>query len=95
MLEAVLAWLINNWVGEYFDNVNTDQLSIAYGEGKSCRSGLCFSMTPVCAGQIELEGLPLKVEPFRRLGLPFDIRSGQFVPLLLLFFFFIIPLYPT
>lgn len=34
MLEALLAWFINNWVGEYFDNVNTDQLSIAYGDGK-------------------------------------------------------------
>ena len=33
MLEGVLAWFINNYIGEYFDNVNTDQLSIVYGEG--------------------------------------------------------------
>ena len=59
MLEALLAWLINNYIGEYFDNVNTDQLSIAYGEG-----------------EIELDHLPLKVEPFRHLNLPFQVQSG-------------------
>lgn len=69
MLEALLAWLINNYIGEYFDNVNTDQLSIAYGEG-----------------EIELDHLPLKVEPFRRFNLPFQVQSGKTVVVILSLF---------
>lgn len=34
MLEGLVAWVLNNYVGEYFENLNTDQLSIALLQGE-------------------------------------------------------------
>ncbi|KAI1728822.1 vacuolar protein sorting-associated protein 13D [Ditylenchus destructor] len=34
MLEGLVAWVLNNYVGEYFENLNTDQLSIALLQGQ-------------------------------------------------------------
>lgn len=33
MLERLVAWVLNSYIGEYFDNVNTTQLSIALQKG--------------------------------------------------------------
>lgn len=35
MLENLVAWVLNNYVGEYLENLNTDQLSIALLQGMS------------------------------------------------------------
>lgn len=35
MLEGLAAWVLNTYVGEYVENLNTDQLSIALLSGKS------------------------------------------------------------
>ena len=35
MLEGLAAWVLNTYVGEYVENLNTDQLSIALLQGKS------------------------------------------------------------
>ncbi|RWS28180.1 vacuolar protein sorting-associated protein 13D-like protein [Leptotrombidium deliense] len=59
MLERLVAWVLNAYIGEYFGNVNTDQLSIALHQG-----------------EVELEGLPLKVESLRHWGLPVDVKAG-------------------
>lgn len=34
MLEGLVAWVLNTYVGEYFENLNTDQLSIALLQGQ-------------------------------------------------------------
>lgn len=34
MLEGLVAWVLNNYIGDYFENLNTDQLSIAILQGK-------------------------------------------------------------
>ena len=31
MLESLAAWVLRTYVGEYVENLNTDQLSIGYG----------------------------------------------------------------
>ena len=31
MLEGLAAWVLRTYVGEYVENLNTDQLSIGYG----------------------------------------------------------------
>lgn len=33
MLEGLAAWVINNYLGKYVENLNTDQLSIALLQG--------------------------------------------------------------
>lgn len=33
MLERLAAWVLNSYIGEYFGNVNTDQLSVALQKG--------------------------------------------------------------
>lgn len=33
MLEGLAAWILNTYVGEYFENLNTDQLSIGLLQG--------------------------------------------------------------
>ncbi|XP_054162795.1 intermembrane lipid transfer protein VPS13D-like [Oppia nitens] len=59
MLSSLVAWVLNSYIGEYFDNVNTDQLSIALHNG-----------------EVELEGLPLRKDAFKHLGLPLEIING-------------------
>uniref|UniRef100_T1KHU8 UBA domain-containing protein n=1 Tax=Tetranychus urticae TaxID=32264 RepID=T1KHU8_TETUR len=59
MLERLVAWVLNSYIGDYFGNVNTDQLSVALHQG-----------------EVELEGLPLKVEAFRHWDLPIEIKAG-------------------
>ena len=34
MLEGLAAWVLNTYVGEYVENLNTDQLSIGLLQGK-------------------------------------------------------------
>lgn len=34
MLEGLAAWVLNTYVGEYVENLNTDQLSIALLQGR-------------------------------------------------------------
>lgn len=34
MLEGLVAWVLNNYLGKYVENLNTDQLSIALLSGK-------------------------------------------------------------
>ena len=34
MLERLVAWFCNNYLGRYLENLNTDQLSVALLQGK-------------------------------------------------------------
>lgn len=34
MLERLVAWVLNNYLGKYVENLNTDQLSIALLQGQ-------------------------------------------------------------
>ena len=40
MLERLVAWFCNNYLGKYLENLNTDQLSVALLQGEDCRSRL-------------------------------------------------------
>ena len=31
MLQSIAAWLLHNYIGEYIENLNADQLTIGYG----------------------------------------------------------------
>lgn len=33
MLENIVAWVLNNYIGEYLEDLNTDQLSVALLSG--------------------------------------------------------------
>ena len=33
MLKSLAAWVLNSYIGEYFGNINSDQLSIALHNG--------------------------------------------------------------
>lgn len=35
MLEGLVAWVLRTYIGEYVENLNTDQLSIGIYQGKS------------------------------------------------------------
>lgn len=45
MLEGLVAWVLNTYLGKYVNNLNTDQLSVALlkGEGGFVLSSLLFS----------------------------------------------------
>ncbi|RCN43106.1 hypothetical protein ANCCAN_10894 [Ancylostoma caninum] len=34
MLENIVAWVLNNYIGEYLEDLNTDQLSVALLSGQ-------------------------------------------------------------
>ncbi|KAK4875461.1 hypothetical protein RN001_011883 [Aquatica leii] len=67
MLEGLVAWVLNNYLGKYVENLNTDQLSIA----------LLTENLDCFLGEVELENLPLRKDALRHLGLPIIIKSGS------------------
>lgn len=36
MLEGLVAWVLNTYLGKYVNNLNTDQLSVALLKGEGC-----------------------------------------------------------
>lgn len=42
MLEGLAAWVLNTYVGEYIENLNTDQLSIGLLQGMNLIQYYCF-----------------------------------------------------
>lgn len=44
MLEGLVAWVLNNYLGKYVENLNTDQLNIALLSGKVMFSFLIVFM---------------------------------------------------
>ena len=43
MLEGLVAWVLNSYVGEYVENLNTERLSIGLLQGKSNTSSVLGS----------------------------------------------------
>lgn len=76
MLEGLVAWVLNNYLGKYVENLNTDQLSVALLSGNFfCLNNKCVSIF-VFIGEVELENLPLKKDALRHFGLPIQIKTG-------------------
>lgn len=89
MLEGLVAWVLNTYLGKYVENLNTHQLSIALLQGMIatlfceyhqfhpakmlCQLHFVF---PLMTGEVELENLPLKKDALRHLGLPIQVRAG-------------------
>lgn len=77
MLEGLVTWVLNNYLGKYVENLNTDQLSIALLSGTGINLKCVHLNTSVfLLGEVELENLPLKKDALRHLGLPIEIKSG-------------------
>ncbi|KAL3994358.1 hypothetical protein ACH3XW_21415 [Acanthocheilonema viteae] len=57
MLENVVAWVLNNYVGEYLENLNTDQLSIALLQGQ-----VELENVPLKKSALRKFDVPLKVK---------------------------------
>lgn len=43
MLEGLVAWVLNTYLGKYVSNLNTDQLSIALLKGESIFIGISLT----------------------------------------------------
>lgn len=90
MLEGLVAWVLNTYLGKYVSNLNTDQLSIALLKGmvhKYCNlvsnalSAFSVRMPGLTvillvAGAVELENLPLRKDALRGFDLPFEVKAG-------------------
>ncbi|CAG9534944.1 unnamed protein product [Cercopithifilaria johnstoni] len=57
MLEHLVAWVLNNYVGEYLENLNTDQLSIALLQGQ-----VELENVPLKESALRKFDVPLKVK---------------------------------
>uniref|UniRef100_A0A915Q2Y8 Chorein N-terminal domain-containing protein n=1 Tax=Setaria digitata TaxID=48799 RepID=A0A915Q2Y8_9BILA len=57
MLENLVAWVLNNYVGEYLENLNTDQLSIALLQGQ-----VELENVPLKKSALRKLDVPLKVK---------------------------------
>lgn len=79
MLEGLVAWVLNNYLGKYVENLNTDQLSIAILTGSFCFVFIYIYSNIICKkiGEVELENLPLRRDALRHLGIPVEIRAGH------------------
>ena len=80
MLEGLAAWVLNTYVGEYVQNLNTDQLSIALLSGTKNnkfypkkKHNLAFKFFPL--GQVELENVPLRRDALRFFNASLEVRS--------------------
>jgi vacuolar protein sorting-associated protein 13D len=57
MLEGLAAWVLNNYLGKYVENLNTDQLSIALLSGKVELENL-----PLKKDALRHLGLPIEIK---------------------------------
>lgn len=57
MLEGLVAWVLNNYLGKYVENLNTDQLSIALLSGKVELENL-----PLKKDALRHFGLPIEIK---------------------------------
>ena len=78
MLERLVAWFCNNYLGKYLENLNTDQLSVALLQGKKNVVYMHFWLYnfKLATGEVELENVPLKRDILDQLGLPLQIHAG-------------------
>ena len=78
MLERLVAWFCNNYLGRYLENLNTDQLSVALLQGKKNVVYMHFWLYnfKLATGEVELENVPLKRDILDQLGLPLQIHAG-------------------
>lgn len=80
MLERLVAWFCNNYLGRYLENLNTDQLSVALLQGIILESyeklSDHFISALIVIGEVELENVPLKRDILDQLGLPLQIHAG-------------------
>lgn len=44
MLESLAAWVLNNYIGEYLENLNTDQLSVGLLQGRTICPAASFAV---------------------------------------------------
>lgn len=83
MLERLVAWFCNNYLGRYLENLNTDQLSVALLQGlsypvskKLVQRSFNLFLLIFTIGEVELENVPLKRDILDQLGLPLEIHVG-------------------
>lgn len=79
MLERLVAWFCNNYLGRYLENLNTDQLSVALLQGIVfflIKEYFYFQNLMGFTGEVELENVPLKKDILDQLGLPLQIHAG-------------------
>ena len=79
MLERLVAWFCNNYLGRYLENLNTDQLSVALLQGNFRLNFTNFHilfMLLLNLGEVELENVPLRGDILDQLGLPVKIHAG-------------------
>ncbi|VDO34943.1 unnamed protein product [Onchocerca flexuosa] len=55
MLENLVAWVLNNYVGEYLENLNTDQLSIALLQGQVELENVPLKKSALCKFDVPLK----------------------------------------
>lgn len=55
MLENIVAWVLNNYIGEYLENLNTDQLSIALLQGQVELENVPFKKTALRKFDVPLQ----------------------------------------
>ena len=51
MLEGLVAWVLNTYIGEYVENLNTDQLTIGIFQGLKYIGRLYFSAKTLVLNQ--------------------------------------------
>lgn len=89
MLEGLVAWVLNTYLGKYVSNLNTDQLSVALLKGMfhlTCTPVQClchlndyveWPLFIYISGAVELENLPLRKDALREFDLPFEVKAGE------------------
>ena len=85
MLEGLVAWVLNTYLGEYVENLNTDQLSIGIFQGEIYHFIVSFektSLNEMFIGNAELESLPLKKTALKSIGLPLEVKTGALLTLI-------------
>lgn len=79
MFESFAAWILNTYIGDYFGNVNTDQLRMSLHSGKFVVIFVWFLTNfSFFVGEIELERLPLKRDLIKQFGLPLEANTGMY-----------------
>ena len=71
MLDGLVAWVLNNYIGEYLEDLDTEHLKVGCSNTISHKSQVAFLQ-----GEVELHNVPIKSTALRKFDLPLSVKAG-------------------
>lgn len=79
MLNELITWVLNTYLGKYLEDFNPAQLSVALASGRNYKYLIAqnpYILLVIFKGEVELENVPIRKDALRSFGMPVETMSG-------------------